>query len=269
VREKKRKKILPPNSGRYSCRCNRLRGAALALLLPAATLPTVAAAARAATIVALVAGEAAAGGAGDSAAASAACGVEHRLGCHGAFVGKAELLQDKLLVCGSEVRRWVRIGDVVGGAGEAMVEDELRVGDDAADITKRVSGGLHLLGIVFDGGVALGHRVELVAQEDGARGLVVLEEAPDGQPEGTRGLIWRRHQAEDIWPNSAKEPSANAGVSNVLGRVGGTSLLCDVGKEAEFPTERGEELKNGSHRLKLGLCSSRITRMWFLTLIVA
>jgi hypothetical protein len=43
-----------------------------------------------------------------------------------------------------------------------------------------------------------------VAQEDGARGLVGLEEAPDGQPEGTRGLIWRRRQAEDIWPNRAR-----------------------------------------------------------------
>jgi hypothetical protein len=71
--------------------------------------------------------------------------------------------------------------------------------------------------------------------------MVCLEEAPDGQPEGTHGLIWRRRQAEDIWPNRAKEPTANAEVSNVPGRVGGTNLLCDVGKEAEFPTERGEE----------------------------
>jgi hypothetical protein len=211
------------------------------------TLPAVAAAARAATIAALVAGEAAAGGAGESTAASAACGVERCLGCHGAFVGKAELLQDKLLAGGGYVWQRVRIGDVVGSAGEARVEaaleveTELRVGDDAADITKRVGGGLHLLGIVVDGGVALGHRVELVAQEDGVWGLVGLEEAPDGQPEGTRGLIWRRRQAEDIWPNRAKEPTANTGVSNVPGRVDGTNLLYDVGKESEFPTERGEE----------------------------
>jgi hypothetical protein len=39
-----------------------------------------------------------------------------------------------------------------------------------------------------------------------------------------------------------------------------------VGKESEFPQR---EVKNGSHWLKLGLCSSRITGMWFLTLIVS
>jgi hypothetical protein len=243
--------VQPSSPGRVaeprSRRCSRFWGTALALLLPAATLPAVVVAARAATIAAVVAGEAAASGVGDSTAAGAACSVEHHLGCHVAFVGKAELLQDKLFAGGGEVRQRVRIGDVVGGAGEARVEatqeveDKLRVGDDAADITKRVGGGLHLLGIVVDGGVALGHRVELMAQEDGARGLVGLEEAPDGQLEGTRGLIWRRRQAEDIWPDRAKEPTANAGVSNVPGRVGGTSLLRDMGKEAEFPTERCEE----------------------------
>ena len=206
--------VRPSSPGRVaeprSRRCSRFRGAALALLLPSATLPAVVAAARATTMAALVAGEAATGGAGHSTTASAASGVERRLGCHGAFVGKAELLQDKLFAGGGEVRQRVRIGDVVGGAGEARVEaaqeveDELRVGDDAADITKRVGGGLHLLGIVVDRGVALGHQVELVAQEDGARGLVGLEETPDGQPEGMRGLIWRRRQAEDIWPDRAK-----------------------------------------------------------------
>jgi hypothetical protein len=34
-----------------------------------------------------------------------------------------------------------------------------------------------------------------VTQEDGARGLVGLEEAPDGDPERVRSLIWRRRQA--------------------------------------------------------------------------
>lgn len=95
--------------------------------------------------------------------------VECHLGRNRAFIGEAEFLQHELLASGGEVRQRVGVGNVVGGAGETWVEaaeeveDELRVGDGAADITERVGGGLHTLGIVIDGGVALSHRVKLVA----------------------------------------------------------------------------------------------------------
>lgn len=240
--------VAEPGSRRW---CSRLGGTTLALLLPtaiAAALPATATArtaSGAALMTALMTGDEAA--AGDSAAAKAARGVERRLGRHRALVGEAEFLQNELLAGGGEVRQRVRIGDVVGGAGEAgieaaqEVEDELRVGDDAADIAERVGGGLHPLGVVVDGGVALGHGVELVTQEDGTRGLVGLEEAPDGDPERARSLIWRRRQADDIRPDRAEEPAADASVGDAPGRISGASLLRDVREETEFPAERGEE----------------------------
>ena len=82
----------------------------------------------------------------------------------------------------------MRVGDVVSSAGEARIEaaqeieDKLRVGDGTADVAERIGGGLHLLAVLVDGGVTLGHGVELVTQEDGTQGLVGLEEALDGDP---------------------------------------------------------------------------------------
>jgi len=141
--------------------------AALALLPAAAATTWVAAAAGATAVTSLSTGSGAAA-VGGAAVGTARC-VECRLGRNRAFIGEAEFLQHELLASGGEVRQRVGVGNVVGGAGETWVEaaeeveDELRVGDGAADITERVGGGLHTLGIVIDGGVALSHRVKLVA----------------------------------------------------------------------------------------------------------
>jgi hypothetical protein len=171
--------------------------------------------------------------------------MERRLGSDGALVGEAELLQHELLTGGGEVRQWVGIGDVVGGAGKAgieaaeEVEDELRVGDGATDIAQSIGCGLHPLGVVVDGVIALGHGVELVTQEDGARSLVGLEEAPDGNPKLARSLIRCRSKTDDVRLGRAEEPAADAGVGNGPSRVSGAGLrrAVDVRKETEFPAE--------------------------------
>ena len=139
--------------------------------------------------------------------------------------------------------------DVVRSAGEARieaaqeVEDELRFGDGTADVAERIGGGLHLLAVLVDGGVALGHGVELVTQEDGTWGLVGVEETLDGDLELVRGLVRCRSEAEDVGPDSAEEPAANTGVRNGPSRVSGSGRrrAVNVREEAKFPTEGGEE----------------------------
>ena len=223
---------------------------------PALIHPTTAGAARTATaagaaaVAALVtSGETAAGGTGDGAAGCATRGVERGLGSNGALVGEVELLQHELLASDGEVRQGVRISDVVGGTSEAgieaaqEVEDKLRVGDGAADIAERIGGGLHPLGVVVDGRIALGHGVEPVTQEDGARSFVGLEEVLDGDPKLARSLVRRRSKAKDVWSSGAKEPAGNAGVHEGPSRVSGIGLrrAMHMREKTKFPAKGGEE----------------------------
>jgi hypothetical protein len=173
--------------------------------------------------------------------------VERGLGRNSALVGEVELLQHELLASGGEVRQPVQVGDVVGGDGEAGVEateevqDELWVGDGAADIAEHVGGGLHPLRVVVDGGIALSHGVKLVTQEDGTRSLVGLEEAPDGDPElitATRPMM-----SGPTEPRSQLRTQASA--MPQVGSVGrASSSLSTCGRRANFPQR---EVKNGSH----------------------
>ena len=143
----------------------------------------------------------------------------------------------------------MRISDVIGSTSEAgieaaqEVEDGLRVGDGAADIAERIGGGLHALGIVVDGRITLGHGVELVTQEDGARSLVGLEEVLDGDPELARSLVWRRSKAEDVRSSGSKDLAVNAGVRDGPSRVSGIGLhrAIHVREKTKFPAEGGEE----------------------------
>jgi len=123
------------------------------------------------------------------------------------------------------------------------IEDELRVDDVAANITEGVSGDLHPLAVVVDGGIALRHGVELVTQEDGVWGLVGLEEALDGDPELTRGLIWWRSKVENVGADRTEEPTANTRISNSPSRVSGSGLhrAVDVQEETKFHVKGGEE----------------------------
>jgi len=133
----------------------------------------------------------------------------------------------------------VRINDVVGGTSEAgieaaqEVEDELQVGDGVADIAERIGGGLHPLGVVVDGRIALGHGVELMTQE------VALY----GDPELACSLVRRRSKAEDVRSSGAKELAANAGVRDGPSRVSGIGLRrgIHVQEKTKFPAEGGEE----------------------------
>lgn len=56
------------------------------------------------------------------------------------------------------------------------IEGELRVQDGMDDITERISHGLHAPAIL--GGVALLHGVELMVEEDGARGSLLARKKP-------------------------------------------------------------------------------------------
>lgn len=64
-----------------------------------------------------------------------------------------------------------------------QVEDEGRLADWMAKVAKRVGGGLHAVVVVIDGEISLSHRMKFVAQLDGARGFVRLEEVVDGNLE--------------------------------------------------------------------------------------
>ena len=69
----------------------------------------------------------------------------------------------------------------MGSVGEAAVEatqkveHELHGGDGVADLPKRISGALHLLGLGVDEEVALGQILELLLEDDDTGLLIHLE----------------------------------------------------------------------------------------------
>ncbi|BAT10798.1 Os10g0409566, partial [Oryza sativa Japonica Group] len=182
------------------------RGAAASS--PAAdTTPTVACAATAPT-----SREAAATGRGVAAerargARGGACNQRCRRG-HLGRVRDAQLLQQEGVACRCEAQEDVRSCDVVGGVGEVVieaskkVEDELGLRDGVADIAKGVSGSLHLLAVVDNGGIALNHGVKLMAEKDRSRLFVGVEHVLDGDPQLPSGLIWLQRS----WMSSATDP---------------------------------------------------------------
>jgi len=110
--------------------------------------------------------------------------------------------------------------------------------------------------------------MEFVTQEDGARGLVRLEDAGDRCPQLTGGLIRGLGEIEDVVSDGAEEPIADTGVSSSPGRIGRACLLCaiDVQEKAEFAAE-GEE--GGRPASEVGRFSSRVISTWDLTEMVA
>jgi hypothetical protein len=121
-------------------------------------------------------------------------------------------------------------------------EDELQCNNSVADVAQGIGCGLHLLAVGVDGEVTLSHRMEIVTQEDGARGLIRLVDAGDRCPQ-LSGLIWGLGEIEDIVPDGVEEPIADTGVSSSPGRIGRACLLraINVQKKAEFAAEGEEE----------------------------
>lgn len=181
----------------------------------------IAAAAATTTSTVLVATLAAAAAGATSALARAVCAARHPtrreagmeccLSGDLALVSETQFFEDQLLAGGDEFRKQIRVDNVDGNAREArieavqQVEDELQVEDCVADITERIGGGFHILVVLVDGEVALGHGVELVAKEDGTRSIVRLEEGLDGRPK--LSAIWFSTMSR-LRTSSATEPSS-------------------------------------------------------------
>lgn len=66
------------------------------------------------------------------------------------------------------------------------------------DITKSIGGGLHLLVVLISGEFTLGHRVELVTEEDSVGSLVDLREGFDGDQDLVGSLLRHDGNAEDV-----------------------------------------------------------------------
>jgi len=117
------------------------------------------------------------------------------------------------------------------------------------NLPKSVGGVLHLLRVGVDGEGALGHVVELLPEDDGARLLVRLEQDLDGDVEGARVLIGLHGEVKDCVIDGAVHPAADAGVGL---RPRGISRTCglraiDVAEQQVLGAEGGEE------RLPLGV----------------
>lgn len=147
---------------------------------------------------------------GRAAEARAACSSrgagckKSTLGGHLGLVRQSELLEDEHIARRRERRQGRRVGDVIRGVGEARVEDELRLRDGVADIAERVGECLHALAVLGNREITLRHRVELVAEEDGALSLVHLEQVLDGDPKIARGLVWFHGEVEDVISDGAE-----------------------------------------------------------------
>ena len=119
------------------------------------------------------------------------------------------------------------------------VEDKLIVLYGMADVAEGISRRLHALIVVSDGGVALLHGVEFVAEEDGPWFLVGAEDVFDGHPQSAGGLIVALHdEVEDGVGDGAEEPTANAAVRLIPLGIGRASRrgAVDVVLEPELAT---------------------------------
>ena len=142
-----------------------------------------------------------------------------RSGADLVLVLETQLLEEELVPGNSKSERFLG-GDVVGDGlvllveAAEQVEDEVGLGDGLPDVAKIVGSLLHAHAVLVDGGVALGHRVELVTQEDGAGRLVSLVQVGDGRPELAGGLLGAGHsEVEDGVGDGAEDPTADAEVS--------------------------------------------------------
>ena len=85
-------------------------------------------------------------------------------------------------------------------------------GHGVTNLPKSIGGVLHLLRVGVDGEGDLGHVVELLPEDDGARLLVRLEQGLDGDVEGARILIGLHGEVEDCVVDGAVHLAADAGV---------------------------------------------------------
>jgi hypothetical protein len=111
------------------------------------------------------------------------------------------------------------------------------------DIAEGIGDFLHLLAVIEDGRVTLSHGMEFVAEEYGVLFLVGAEDALDGGPELTGGLIVALHgDVENRVVDGAKDPRADAAVCLVPNRVVGAPWkgAVNVQLEAEFAARRLE-----------------------------
>jgi hypothetical protein len=140
------------------------------------------------------------------------------------------------------------------------IEDELRVSDVATDIAERVGGGLHPLAVVVDGGVALGHGVELVLRKM-ARGALLASKRRLMATQSSR-VVWFGATARPRTSGPTEPRSQLRTQESAMAQAGSVGLASAVsstcGRRPNFPQR---EVKNGSHWLKLGCCSSRVTGM--------
>ena len=108
-----------------------------------------------------------------------------------------------------EGRQRPRVGDEIGGVGEARVEavqqgeDQLTVLHGVADVAKSVGVLLQLRGVGFDREITLSRGSELLVQDDSARLLVRLEQITDGCVEvagGRSGAMARSRTPLEMEP---------------------------------------------------------------------
>ena len=101
-----------------------------------------------------------------------------------------------------------------------------------------------LLGVGVDKEVALEHAVEFLAEDDGARFLVSLEQSLDGDVEGAGVVVGVFHgEVEERIIDGAVHPAANAGIRLRpcwVSRMRGQRAV-DVAKEPVLGAEGGEE----------------------------
>ena len=176
-------------------------------------------------------------------------GSERRRRSFLALVAKAKFLDAKHVGGSLEVGERRRVGDDVGGVGEAgidaaqKVEHKLRGGDGVTDLPHSVGSLLHLLRVGIDGEITLGHAVEFLPKDDRPRLLVRLEQSLDGDVQSMRILIRLHGEVEDGVVAGVVHPPANAGVGLGPRRVSRTSSLrvVDVSEQSVLPANSGEE----------------------------
>ena len=133
-------------------------------------------------------------------------------------IGEAEFLQTKHVHRRGEGRQRPRVGDEIGGVGEARVEavqqgeHQLTVLPGVADVAKSVGVLLQLRGVGFDGEITLSRGSEILDQDDSAWLLVRLEQITNGRVEGAGGLIWRHGKVKNTIRDEVIHPAAHASI---------------------------------------------------------
>ena len=128
------------------------------------------------------------------------------------------------------------------------------------DVAEAIGEGLHAAAILGDGGVALRHGVEIMAEEDRSELPVGAEEALNGEPEVPGSLVVVGHgEVEDGVVDGAEEPGADVAVRLIPSRILGARWYCaiDVRPEAELAAQRLEVgrpsgVGSGLHRQRHG-----------------